>query len=84
VVISTFEKRPSQRQAINELPLYPTETVLFDENMVPSINYTGQVSALNFECKFSNQLRRQQQFPKNRKQPHKCILRITQGQCLEF
>jgi intron-binding protein aquarius len=42
VLITTFEKPQSQRQAINELPLYPTERILWDENMVPSLNYTGQ------------------------------------------
>ena len=42
VVVQAHERRKSQRQAINELPLYPTETVLWDENVVPSVNYTGQ------------------------------------------
>jgi intron-binding protein aquarius len=42
VVVSAFEKRRSQRQAINEMPLYPNEDVLWDENVVPSIAYTGE------------------------------------------
>ena len=42
VVVSAFEKRRSQRQAIAEMPLYPNEEVLWDENMVPSIAYTGE------------------------------------------
>ena len=39
--VSSFEKRRSQRQAINEMPLYPNEDVLWDENVVPSVTYTG-------------------------------------------
>ena len=42
VVVSAFEKRRSQRQAINEMPLYPNEDVLWDENVVPSIAFTGE------------------------------------------
>jgi intron-binding protein aquarius len=42
VLVSAFEKRRSQRQAISEMPLYPNEEVLWDENMVPSIAYTGE------------------------------------------
>ena len=42
MVVSAFEKRRSQRQAINEMPLYPNEDVLWDENVVPSIAYTGE------------------------------------------
>lgn len=41
VVLSAFEKRQSQRESINALPLYPNEKVMWDENLVPSINYTG-------------------------------------------
>ena len=42
VLVSTFEKRLSQRDAINALPLYPNEQVMWDESFVPSINYTGE------------------------------------------
>lgn len=42
VVLQNFERRPSQREFVNELPLYPNEDVLWDENLVPSINYTGE------------------------------------------
>ena len=31
-----------QADAISEMPLYPTEAVLFDENQVPSMHYTGR------------------------------------------
>lgn len=42
VMVSTFEKRQSQKEAINALPLYPNEQVMWDESVVPSINYTGE------------------------------------------
>lgn len=41
VLVTSFERRQSQRESINALPLYPNETVMWDENLVPSINYTG-------------------------------------------
>lgn len=31
-----------QAEVVNEMPLYPTETVLFDENQVPTVHYTGE------------------------------------------
>ena len=42
LVVSSFEKRRSQRQAVSEMPLYPNEDVLWDENVVPSIAYNGE------------------------------------------
>ncbi|MCO5580056.1 hypothetical protein L7F22_033922 [Adiantum nelumboides] len=42
IMVSNFEKRLSQREAINALPLYPNEQVMWDESLVPSINYTGE------------------------------------------
>ncbi|KAH9288167.1 hypothetical protein KI387_032284 [Taxus chinensis] len=42
VMVSTFEKRQSQKEAINALPLYPNEQVMWDESVVPSINYNGE------------------------------------------
>ncbi|CAN6486638.1 unnamed protein product [Victoria cruziana] len=42
VMISFFEKRQSQREAINALPLYPNEQIMWDESLVPSINYSGE------------------------------------------
>jgi hypothetical protein len=30
-----------QADTINEMPLYPTEAVLFDEHQVPTVHYTG-------------------------------------------
>ncbi|KAG0496871.1 hypothetical protein HPP92_001562 [Vanilla planifolia] len=42
VLVSFFEKRQSQKDAINALPLYPNEKIMWDESLVPSINYSGE------------------------------------------
>ncbi|GFP96301.1 intron-binding protein aquarius [Phtheirospermum japonicum] len=42
VVVSFFEKQQSQKEAINALPLYPNEQIMWDESLVPSINYSGE------------------------------------------
>lgn len=42
VMLATYERRKPQAEVINEMPLYPTEAVLFDENQVPTVNYTGE------------------------------------------
>ena len=42
VMVNVFEKRRSQRQMINAMPLYPNEEVLWNENVIPSIEYDGQ------------------------------------------
>ncbi|OVA07623.1 Intron-binding protein [Macleaya cordata] len=42
VMVSFFEKRQSQKEAINALPLYPNELIMWDESLVPSINYSGE------------------------------------------
>ncbi|XP_077214352.1 P-loop containing nucleoside triphosphate hydrolases superfamily protein [Tasmannia lanceolata] len=42
VIVSFFEKRQSQKEAINALPLYPNEQIMWDESLVPSINYSGE------------------------------------------
>ena len=42
VMVSTYERRRFQTEVINELPLYPTEAVLWDENQVPDVHYTGK------------------------------------------
>ena len=41
VMVSTYERRRFQTEVINELPLYPTESILWDENQVPDVHYTG-------------------------------------------
>ena len=42
VLVSFHERQPSQLEAINDLPLYPTEDLLWDENIVPSEYYNGE------------------------------------------
>ena len=42
VLVTHHERRPSQLQVINDTPLYPTEEVLWDENVVPSDYYNGE------------------------------------------
>ncbi|KAI3941024.1 hypothetical protein MKX01_037915 [Papaver californicum] len=41
-MVSFFEKRQSQKESINALPLYPNEQIMWDESLVPSINYSGE------------------------------------------
>ena len=33
--VSRHERRPSQLEALNDRPLYPTEDIIWDENVVP-------------------------------------------------
>ncbi|KAI3949344.1 hypothetical protein MKW98_023281 [Papaver atlanticum] len=42
VMVSFLEKRQSQKEAINALPLYPNEQITWDESLVPSMNYSGE------------------------------------------
>ena len=42
LLVSHHERRPSQLEAINDMPLYPTEEILWDENVVPSEFYNGE------------------------------------------
>lgn len=41
VLLTYHELRPSQLEKVNELALYPNEDILWDENAVPTSNYTG-------------------------------------------
>jgi Intron-binding protein aquarius N-terminus len=41
VMAAAYESRVGQMETVNALPLYPTETTLWDENVIPSVNYTG-------------------------------------------
>jgi hypothetical protein len=34
VLLSSYERRRSQREVVNEMPLYPTEGLLWDESQV--------------------------------------------------
>ncbi|KAK9820367.1 hypothetical protein WJX72_009525 [[Myrmecia] bisecta] len=42
VMLSSYQRRRFQTDVINEMPLYPTESILWDENQVPSVAYTGE------------------------------------------
>ena len=42
LLIARHEKRDSQLQELNEMPLYPTEDVIWDENIVPGEYYNGE------------------------------------------
>eukprot|EP00794_Sanderia_malayensis_P020018 gene20018-21979_t len=42
ILVSRHERRQSQIEILNETPYYPTEEILWDENIVPSEYYTGQ------------------------------------------
>lgn len=44
VLVAALQKRRFQREVVNAMPLYPTEQLLFDENKVPSVNYTGTLT----------------------------------------
>jgi RecA/RadA recombinase len=46
VLINSTERRQSQKQAVNETPLFPDEKVLFDRNLVPEENSGDLVLAL--------------------------------------
>lgn len=40
-IASACQRRPAQTSALNSLPLYPTDDVLFDESAVPAPDYDG-------------------------------------------
>ena len=42
LLVAQHERRSSQLEAINATPLYPTEDILWDENVVPSEFYNGE------------------------------------------
>ncbi|XP_050306133.1 RNA helicase aquarius isoform X2 [Anthonomus grandis grandis] len=42
LLVSRHEKRVSQLVALNEMPLYPTETIIWDENVVPTAYFSGE------------------------------------------
>ena len=41
-LVYRHEKRESQLQELNEMPLYPTEEMIWDENIVPGEYYNGE------------------------------------------
>eukprot|EP00061_Rhincodon_typus_P019061 g48504.t1 len=42
MLVSRHERRTSQIQQLNEMPLYPTERIIWDENIVPTEYYSGE------------------------------------------
>uniref|UniRef100_A0A0L8GB52 RNA helicase aquarius n=1 Tax=Octopus bimaculoides TaxID=37653 RepID=A0A0L8GB52_OCTBM len=42
LLITKHQKRPSQLETINEMPLYPTENIIWDENIVPTEYFSGE------------------------------------------
>ena len=42
LLVARHERRQSQLEELNDTPLYPTEQVLWDENVVPSDYYNGE------------------------------------------
>ncbi|KAK7813480.1 hypothetical protein U0070_016998 [Myodes glareolus] len=41
-LVSRHERRISQIQQLNQMPLYPTEKIIWDENIVPTEYYSGE------------------------------------------
>ena len=41
VLLASFEARQLQTRAVTAMPLYPTEAILWDDNQVPDMHYTG-------------------------------------------
>uniref|UniRef100_A0A383WJ31 Uncharacterized protein n=1 Tax=Tetradesmus obliquus TaxID=3088 RepID=A0A383WJ31_TETOB len=41
VLVSTYQRRASQRAAINAMPIYPTEGLLWDTTQIPTAAYSG-------------------------------------------
>lgn len=46
LLVEKHKRRPSQLEAINTMPLYPTEEILWDVNIVPSEYYNGESEPL--------------------------------------
>ena len=46
VIVAEHERRQSQLEAMNSMPLYPTEEILWDINQVPSEFYSGESEGL--------------------------------------
>eukprot|EP00878_Enallax_costatus_P017916 GHUV01018838.1.p1 GENE.GHUV01018838.1~~GHUV01018838.1.p1 ORF type:complete len:1128 (+),score=501.36 GHUV01018838.1:269-3652(+) len=42
VVVTAYQRRASQRAAINAMPLYPTEGLLWDATQIPTAAYSGE------------------------------------------
>lgn len=40
--VTHHERRISQIEQLNQMPLYPTEKIIWDENIVPTEYYSGE------------------------------------------
>ena len=49
-MLGAYERRRFQTELINEMPLYPTERLLWDEHQIPSVNYTGALRRPKYSC----------------------------------
>lgn len=49
--VSRHERRISQIEQLNLMPLYPTEKIIWDENIVPTEYYSGE-GACQSQCMF--------------------------------
>ena len=56
VLLATFEQRQLQTQAVTAMPLYPTEAILWDDNQVPDMHYTGTTLDLETSPDMVNEL----------------------------
>lgn len=45
--VSRHERRISQIEQLNQMPLYPTEKIIWDENIVPTEYYSGEGPCLS-------------------------------------
>lgn len=53
IIVFHCERRPNQLQQLNEQPIYPSETVIWDENLIPYEEYDSEnvlaLPKLNFQ-----------------------------------
>jgi intron-binding protein aquarius len=42
VFVAAHERRASQLELINEMPLYPNEQLMWDESIIPASSYAGE------------------------------------------
>lgn len=54
LLISRHEKRKSQQERVNEMPLYPTEKIIWDENIVPVEYFSGEGITSIWKYNFGN------------------------------
>lgn len=50
VVVEAYQRRASQRAAINAMPLYPTEGMLWDTTQIPTGRLPLQLAYMTHDC----------------------------------